>query len=338
MITQSKFKYPQIRYETIQPLNKGTIQAGDELSRTLGPLLQQALSRARPEYSDTLDVLPSQYTTGGAAGLERSLSGLRDIEETGAPVDTRSIFSAMQSDALRNLREYVTPDIAERFGVRGGAYGSDIANAIARASGDILGKVGIAGATAEVGAQESARGRRLGAAGEAGWGNVALANIGSILQALQESNIGRRYTEFLRRSQAPGSEYFGAAQNLVNTPAKFPQIVTGGAPAFEPGISWLDMINTVSNVARSAASAYGAAGCWIAAELYGYGSPEFHLARRWIFDLWEGPVAQEVRKFYLEYGKEIAEAIRRDGRLRDLIKPLFDYAIELAKSEVEVYA
>jgi len=333
MITKSGFKYPKPNFSTIQPLNLNTLQQADALSPQYAQNLQRFLTQPRQAFGGQLAIQPSQYTLGGAAGLERSLSGLDDLRTTGAPVDTGNIFDAMQTKLSRDIREYGIPSITESFGVRGGRYGSDIANAIAKTIGDQFGNVGVERAKAGVGAQEAAQGRRLQASQLYGQGSSALANIGSILQALQESNIGRAYQEFLRMNQPQGAEAFGATQSFLGTAPKFPQIVGGPQPAYEPGISWLDVANTVAKIAGSAAAAYGA--CWIAEALYGVGSPEFYLARKWIFYLWEGPIAKAVRDLYIKNGREVAVLVEQYPEIRELIKPYFDKAVELARKHGE---
>ena len=137
--------------------------------------------------------------------------------------------------------------------------------------------------------------------------------------------------------QAPGAEYFGAAQQFAQTPPIFPQIVQGES-AYQPGISWLDVANTVANLLAglggAAKGGAALAACWIAAAIYGEGTQEFQLARKWIFELWQGPLADAIRDFYLNHGKEIATLIEVNPELRESIKPLFDLAIEYAEKNL----
>lgn len=333
MITESKFKYPKPNFSAIQPLNLNTLQQADALSPQYGQNLLRFLTQPRQSFGGNLAIQPSQYTLGGAAGLERSLSGLDDLRTTGAPVDTGSVFDAMQSKVSRDIREYGIPAITEQFGLRGGRYGSDIASAIAKTIADQFGNIGVERAKAGVGAQEAAQGRRLQASQLYGQGSSALANIGSILQALEESNIGRAYQEFMRMNQPQGAEAFGAVQNFLGTAPKFPQIVGGPQPAYEPGVSWLDVANTLAKVVGAGAAAYGA--CWVARALYGEDSEEFHLARKWIFVLWEGSLAKTVRDLYIKNGTEIALLVEKYPEIRKLVKPYFDKAVALAREHGE---
>jgi len=71
----------------------------------------------------------------------------------------------------------------------------------------------------------------------------------------------------------------------------------------------------------------GAAGCWIAAALYGDRSIEFELARRWIFTLWRGRLANAGRWLYLRYG----ERASHHPWLVAYLRPLFDRAVRNAR-------
>lgn len=84
------------------------------------------------------------------------------------------------------------------------------------------------------------------------------------------------------------------------------------------------------------AAAYGAAaGCWIAAELYGgWGDPRVHAVRGWIF----GPFRRRwygrwLAAAYLRWGERGARAIRRSDWLRRVARLVFDRALEASKWE-----
>ena len=330
MITKGKFKQAPISYEQVQPLTP-TKPIGDVMN-ILGPMLQQALQQQRQPYPGSLDVAESPYTTGAAGAAQGQFGNLAEIARTGAPVDTGSIFDAMQSATQRNIRETAIPSLQESFGVRGGRYGSDFANAVTKYIADAMAGIGVERAKSQVGAGEAAAGRRLGAADIINRLAGTLGGIGQGAEQRGAGNIQRQLAEFLRMSQAPGSEYFGAAQQFAQTPPIFPQIVQGES-AYRPGISWLDVANTVAKLVQSGAGV-AAAACWIAAAIYGEGTPEFHLARKWIFELWQGPIADSARNFYLDHGREIATLVRTNSALREAIKPLFDLAVESAKQSM----
>ena len=328
MITKGKFKQAPISYAQVQPLTP-TKPIGDVMN-TLGPLLMQALQQSRQPYPGSLDVAESPYTTGAAGALQGQFAGLEDIARTGAPVDTGSIFDAMQSQAQRNIRETAIPSLQESFGVRGGRYGSDFANAVTKYIADTMGNIGIERAKAGVGAGEAAAGRRLSASDIINRIAATLGQIGQGGEARAGGNIQRAIAEFLRMGQAPGAEYFGAAQQFAQTPPIYRQAVAGPTPTYQPGISWLDVANTVAKLAQSGAG-IAAVACWIAAAIYGEGTQEFQLARKWIFELWQGPLANSVRNLYLDYGREIALLVRVNPEFREAIKPLFDLAVKYAE-------
>lgn len=64
--------------------------------------------------------------------------------------------------------------------------------------------------------------------------------------------------------------------------------------------------------------------CWVAAELYGYGTVEFYAARHYIYDLWQGRVATMCKWAYRHVGKSIA---RRPWLVKAL-RPLFNVAVQ----------
>lgn len=82
-------------------------------------------------------------------------------------------------------------------------------------------------------------------------------------------------------------------------------------------------IAAVAQMVSAAMSSGGGTKCWIAAELYGYGSVEFYMARHYIYDIWQGPTATMCRWAYRRYGKSIA---RRPWLVKAL-RPLFDAAV-----------
>ena len=74
MITKGEFQYPQSTTQMYKPLTP-TKPIGD-LMKTLGPLLQQALTQTRQPYPSSLDVAESPYTTGAAGALQGPFWGL----------------------------------------------------------------------------------------------------------------------------------------------------------------------------------------------------------------------------------------------------------------------
>ena len=72
-----------------------------------------------------------------------------------------------------------------------------------------------------------------------------------------------------------------------------------------------------------------AAGCWIAAALYGWDSERFYAARHFIFDQWERPawLVRRVRVAYVRHGPWVAESRWRC----EVMRPLFAVAWRLGR-------
>lgn len=76
------------------------------------------------------------------------------------------------------------------------------------------------------------------------------------------------------------------------------------------------MIQQVMSIA-----AIGGAFCWVAAELYGWGTPEFEAARRYVL---AEPELAEFRDAYRREGPRVAAQMRSDPAVRERWRPLFD--------------
>lgn len=66
--------------------------------------------------------------------------------------------------------------------------------------------------------------------------------------------------------------------------------------------------------------------CWVAAEYYGWGTPEWWHARNWIAERWRGPVAWAFRRVYGRHGPRVAGWVRRSRLVRATLRPLFAWA------------
>lgn len=93
---------------------------------------------------------------------------------------------------------------------------------------------------------------------------------------------------------------------------------SGSASNYNFGLSGQDM---------QGMAALGMKVCWIAAALYGAGTPEFLDAREWIMERWTGRLANLVRRFYLRFGERLAPQVAAHAWLRAVLKPLFDLAV-----------
>ncbi len=68
-------------------------------------------------------------------------------------------------------------------------------------------------------------------------------------------------------------------------------------------------------------------GCWVAAAIYGDASPEFLAARRFVFERWQGWLADASRWLYLRIGPWLGQKVRKHALLRRALRPLFDIAV-----------
>lgn len=100
-----------------------------------------------------------------------------------------------------------------------------------------------------------------------------------------------------------------------NAPSLFQQIMQGiqiGA-----GVASSAMTGGLSGALEQVGK-----GCWIAAKIYGYNTPQFHAARNYILFQWRGKLSKVVFKLYLKYGKILAQY-----NWIIVLKPLFDIAV-----------
>ena len=74
-------------------------------------------------------------------------------------------------------------------------------------------------------------------------------------------------------------------------------------------------------------SALGKPGCWIAAEFYGWYTPEWFAVRNWIFGTWW---MKPFALIYLAFGESCADWIKRNKNARKATKKLFDMFLRLS--------
>lgn len=270
-----KFRYPDIKYQTQAPItptagiSKITDRYGDFLDAFLtgngvpGQSFDSYVSSMQGGYNASPGAVKQSPYLDEAAGVARGVvSGLGDMRETGAPVNTRPLYDASLANIQRQFDTKLLPQLKESLGARGARYGTDIIRQGANTYGDLQKQIEVEAAKSEIGAQEAARGRRLSAADITGRQAPTFANIGALVQALSESNRKFAYeTDYARQNPMT---YFPFAQNYINTRPIFPQIVTGGPPTYLPEETYADYAQqssgTLKNVAGAAGSVAGAAG------------------------------------------------------------------------------
>lgn len=69
-------------------------------------------------------------------------------------------------------------------------------------------------------------------------------------------------------------------------------------------------------------------GCYVAAEFYGWFTPNWWDARNWIVEGWQGDEAEEFREVYLREGEDLAKRVREDDGYRERLRPMFEWARE----------
>lgn len=170
--------------------------------------------------------------------------------------------------------------------------------------------------------------------------------------ALAQASRERGYQNFLNAANVLGGA--GAMYNPVGyagtTTGAGGAVTSGYGTAGQIGSSAFDMAKTikeqsggvwgaVGGALGGALSSFGkgfgeaagagafAAMCWVAAAIYGDGSPEFWAARRYIVYQWKGRTADIVRALYLRFGERVAKVVRKSRTLKFMLKPLFDVAV-----------
>jgi hypothetical protein len=80
--------------------------------------------------------------------------------------------------------------------------------------------------------------------------------------------------------------------------------------------------------------------CWIAEALYGIDAPRTRLVRAWLAECYEQRVswALVIVPLYSRFGQRVAGSVRRHSSLRQLFRPIFDYAVRRAHRNFAVRA
>lgn len=91
----------------------------------------------------------------------------------------------------------------------------------------------------------------------------------------------------------------------------------------------LNTLNTVISAGGQAAGGAMAKGCWVAAEFYGWNTPEWTAIRNFVYDTWW---MRPFAKFYTKFGKRWAEVIAHRGVLRDITQVLFAWFLKKARA------
>jgi hypothetical protein len=127
------------------------------------------------------------------------------------------------------------------------------------------------------------------------------------------------------------SSLYGVDQNMLAKSLGLPveylqQYNTAAAkPTATQGI----IQSLIGGAAQVGAAKLG--GCWIAEAIYGEDDLRTHAVRLWLnLEFTKCIAGRIVMAAYLRFGQRIAARVRRSGRLRFLLKPLFDLALNKA--------
>ena len=170
---------------------------------------------------------------------------------------------------------------------------------------------------------------------------TAFGNTGALLPQQQQFGLfdptGNRLNQIGAASQLGfGTSFqgFGSLSNATSAalqPYQFQRDLQFQANKSGGGIGSL-----LGGIAGTALGAYTGGlgfglgskkGCWIARAIYGDTSTEWVLARHYIFNKWQGAIANIVRSLYSKYGERVAEIVKTNKLLKAILKPLFDRAV-----------
>ena len=104
--------------------------------------------------------------------------------------------------------------------------------------------------------------------------------------------------------------------------------VSGSSYSSTGAVTSSDGASTSSTSSGSGGGAIASlfSSCWVAAEFYGWHTPEWWNARNWIVDGWQGEFADAFRAFYLRHGEWWAKQVRENRVVRFLTRPIFVWA------------
>ena len=254
-----KFKQPPMpQTQQIAPLTPDVAPNVNRMAQQYGSFLSQKLGQPSMGFADYLkgiDLSTAPTSLQASPELGQAAGMFRQAPNIPGPTDTSAIFQTLLSQGNRSFQQYGLPQILESFGRRGGRYGSDVANAGARSYGDMMAQIISQSAQADIGAKEAYAGRQMTGEQLGTQRAGGLANIGQILQAIQEANIGRTRQDY--QLQSP-ENYMQAAQSFLGTQPIFPQTLVGPAAIAKEMPNFWDYLGRVQQHAQGDAQIAGA--------------------------------------------------------------------------------
>jgi hypothetical protein len=221
-------------------------------------------------------------------------------------------FDRAASGVTRNFNRAVLPNLESRFAGAGRLGSGAHQGAVGEAGRALAGELGgmatdIYGGNyaRERGMQQSMVGMAPGLA-QADYGDAQMMmNAGAARQGYSQSVLDDLIQRFEFNRDEP-----------YNRAAQYSTLI--GAPV---------------NQSQSSQSSFGFGTqvCWVAAEYFGFLTPDWWTARQWILEGWQGLAGDIFRKLYVKYGERLAAVVRRNRLVRAALRPLFEWCLRMGK-------
>ena len=246
-----------------------------------------------PSQLDWMDkFVPAQRANITNKAGQSNKSWLRDLSST---------YAAAAAPPTASTLPIGYSTLAQILGLQGktdpGQMNMDIADILRRTQGQ---KDALTGNLASQGLQRSGVGAALGEAVSQG-GNELVA---------------RRQAEETTTAEARKRSDLELLTRMIIDPSLSAAGIAEGTPAANKGPSSTDQLLQLAAI-------FGASyfGCWVAAEVFdGWDDPRTHAARRYIHTA----APKALRDAYMRHGQALAEKVRRNPALRDLLRPRFE--------------
>ena len=174
----------------------------------------------------------------------------------------------------------------------------------------------------ERGYQEAAR-RDMPAYSQAVYGELGMGREAGL--AAEEYNQRTIQDLIARFEFGQNEEWQRLAQysSLIGAPV----MTSHSSSSPQLGKGWAIANNVVGMVGGLAGGLAGA--CHVAALFFGWFTPKWHAARRWLLEEWKGDEAEAFRSLYMRRSRELADELRGDPAELERVRPLFEWAAEM---------
>jgi len=159
--------------------------------------------------------------------------------------------------------------------------------------------------------------RQFGLSSGAGHGGVSQMNQGNV-QMARGAEQARNLREFEQFRTMLGDQRIGSLTDMFWDNYNQSEGVLRGTQTGGGGSDWGDYL-------QAFAAIYGAA-CWVARAVYGAENPRWLLVRHYILNI----TGNKLRDNYLRNGPRLAKHVKRDGWLREQLRPHLDLYAQAA--------